>query len=986
MRAIVRDALEAHQSTVASANAPTTSPMDPETIREIIADVLAAHQPTAAAAQNVPTEQVRAIIEEVVASHKPEPVVQPVNSDDIRAIVMDAFATHAPQPMPAPAPEQIWPDDLKAIVAEALAAQQQTPASELLQPDAIRSIIADALSSHQPPAPPAIMEPVQPDMIRSIVAEALATNKPATLEAPVDIPQPQVDMSEIYQVVGSLKASIAQTTNHQLKVEDIRELVDDALTRQSLEAATREEAQAIQEKDARIAELEAMLKESALRSSEEAEVRAALEAREADAARLLKVTEEELALLQQAASQDETKIQVLTEDRDVARRNLDAFQSGDDNSRQKLSVLDAENEELRLKNVALESSEEDLQQKLKLANAENEALSSTLEEHRLSASKWRADVQQAHEESEQLRKAMDQARYQAQEAARVRETMRTKFEKLQHDMVVAAQQIASERAQWQKNEESSATKYEILSARIEAEGRTRERLERELERLEMGEREGMKLRIHLEQTQKHNARLEETIEQLKSESMEHQKNAERYERDMREARDAAHVEIRRTRVLMEADIDAANNQVNIVRHDLESQNARVRAELDQVRLDADTAQEKHELDLEAASDAKKQAVHEALESKRHSLQEQQRAFERQLEHIKHEHARALGFAREDRERTEAFHNDKLALADSKLDHLKDKIALLEEKLEVAKEAAHAAAAAAGRSPTFASSSAPTGHEKISPQALRESIAVLQDQLQEREQRIEALEHQMEDLDTEAPAKLKERDTEINWLRELLGVRIDDLNDLINSLAQPTFDRETVRDAAIRIRTNLQMEQSEKERLISGGQQSFPTLSSLSNFASPKAVQLAAAFGNWRSKGRGEAASALSGNSNTTSRNQTPSRAAPAQSFLSGLMTPPTSNLRRTPELPSSSSRPQNQRSSSISSKASTEMGFPGLGSKMNAVPQTPPLMRKANYDRDAEVEQFSESGFYDDDSVMEGEMTPIALNFGRELQHDNSRH
>jgi chromosome segregation ATPase len=727
-----------------------------------------------------------------------------------------------------------------------------------------------------------------------------------------------------------------------------------------------------------------MLKESALRSNEEAEIRAALEAREADAARLLKVTEEELALLQQAASQDETKIQVLTEDRDVARRNLDAFQSGDDDRRQKLAALDAENEELRLKNVALESSEEDLQQKLKLADAENDALSSTLEEHRLSASKWRADVQQAHEENEQLRKAMDQTHYQAQEAARVRESMRTKFEKLQQDMVIAAQQVAAERATWHKNEESAAMKYEILSARIEAEGRTRERLERELERLETQEREGMKLRIHLEQIQKHNAMLEGTIEQLKTESMEHQKNAERYERDMREARDAAHVEIRRTRVLMEADIDAANNQVNIVRHDLESQNARVRAELDQVRLDADTAQEKHELDLEAASDAKKQAVHEALESKRHSLQEQQRAFERQLEHIKQEHSRALGFAREDRERTEAFHNDKLALADSKVDHLKDKIALLEEKLEVAKEAAHAAAAAAGRSPN-STSSAPSGQEKISPQALRESIAVLQDQLQEREQRIEALQHEMEDLDTEAPAKLKERDTEINWLRELLGVRIDDLNDLINSLAQPTFDRETVRDAAIRIRTNLQMEQSEKERLISGGQQSFPTLSSLSNFASPKAVQLAAAFGNWR-KGRGEAASALAGNSNTTSRNQTPSRAVPAQSFLSGLMTPPTSNLRRTPELPSSSSRPQNQRSSSISSKASTEMGFPGLGSKMNAVPQTPPLMRKANYDRDAEVEQFSESGFYDDESIMEGEMTPIALNFGRELQRENSRH
>ncbi|KAH7385764.1 hypothetical protein BKA66DRAFT_461958 [Pyrenochaeta sp. MPI-SDFR-AT-0127] len=980
IRSIVRDALESHQSSITSMPVPVPEPVLPEKIREIVADVFASHQPKTATIEHVPADQIRTIVEEAIAATKstvPEPIAEaikpedirsilvetlashaplpaePVKTDDIRSIVMEAFATHAPQPAPPPVPEQIWPDDIKAIVAEALA-------------------------SHQEQAP---VEPVQPDMIRSIVAEALASHKPAVLETPVDIPQPQVDMAELYQVIGSLKASIAQTTNHHLRADDIREVVDDALKRQATEVATREDAQALQEKDARIADLEAMLKESALRFDAEAESRKALEAREADTARLLKVTEEELSLLQQAASEDEDKIRALSEDRDIARRSLDAYQANGDEVRDRLASLDAENEDLKLKNIALESSEEDLKQKLESVSIENQALSSTLEEHRLSANKWRSDIQEAHEQSERLTKAIDQARYQAEEATRVRESMRAKFEKLQQDMIVASQQVAAERAQWQKNEEASLTKYEILSARIEAEGRTRERLERELERLETQEREGMKLRIHFEQSQKHNARLEETINQLRQESSEHQKNAERYERDMREARDAAHVEIRRTRVLMEADIDAANNQVNIVRHELESEIARVRAELDQVRLDADTVKEKHELDLEAASDVKKQAVEEALESKKHSLQEQQRTFERQLEHIRHEHTRALDFAREDKERAEAFHNDKLDLAASKMDHFKDRIALLEEKLQVAKEAANAAAAAASKSPTTLTVSAPGGPEKISPQALRESIAVLQEQLQEREGRIESLEQDLAGLDTEAPAKLKERDTEINWLRELLGVRIDDLNDLINSLAQPTFDRENVRDAAIRIRTNLQMEQSEKERLISGGQQSFPTLSTLSNFASPKAVQLAAAFGNWR-KGRGEAASALAGGSANTSRNQTPSRAAPpsAQSFLSGLMTPPTSSLRRTPDLPSSTSakRPQNLRSNSTSSRSSTEAGFPALG-KQAVAPRTPPLMRKASYDQDAEVEQFSESGFYDDESTIDGEMTPLALNFGREL-------
>jgi hypothetical protein len=48
-------------------------------------------------------------------------------------------------------------------------------------------------------------------------------------------------------------------------------------------------------------------------------------------------------------------------------------------------------------------------------------------------------------------------------------------------------------------------------------------------------------------------------------------------------------------------------------------------------------------------------------------------------------------------------------------------------------------------------------------------------------------------------------------------------------------------------------------------------------------------------------------------------------------------------------------------------------------------MRKASYDQDAEVEPFSESGFYDDESTVDGELTPLALNFGRELDRDDSR-
>ncbi|PSN73198.1 hypothetical protein BS50DRAFT_672143 [Corynespora cassiicola Philippines] len=1004
IRSIMREVLETNQPQVTSLPVPVPEPILPERIRDIVVEALATHQPQAPA---VEPEQIRAIVEEAIVSHQhpaPEPVaepikpediraivtdalashvpqpttpaVEPVKPDDIRSIVMEAFATHAPQPAPAPAPEQIWPEDLRAIVTEAIAAQQQqAPAAETLKPETIRSIVSEAIVASRPPAiniePPT--DPVQPDMIRSIVAEALASHKPTpTLGAPVDIPQPQIDFSEIYQIVGSLKASIAQTTSHHLQAEDVRELIDDAFKRQNMEISKREESKAIQEREDRIADLEAMLKEATLRFDAESESRRAVEAREVDTARLLKVTEEELTLLREAASDDENKIRALKDECESTHRSLEAFQADDTEVRSKLAKLQAENEELKLKNVALETSEQDFKKKYDGVVAENEALQYTLEEHRHSANKWRNDIQQAHEETDRMRKAIEQSRLQAEEATRVREAMRAKFDKLQQDMIVASGQAAAERAQWQKSDEVHMKKYEVLSARIEAEGRTRERLERELERLEHQEREGMKLRVTLEQTQKHNARLEETIDRIKKEAHDHQRAAERYEREFREAREAAHVEIRRTRVLMEADIDAANNQVNIVRADLESEIARVRAELDNVRLDSDTLKEKHELDLEAAADAKKQAVEEALESKNAAVLEAQQGFERRLEQVSKEHARQLEIAREDKERAEAFHKDQLSLGDSKLEHLHDRVALLEEKLMVAKEAASAAAAAAQNVKT----SAPAAHgspEKISPQALRESIAVLQDQLQARESRIETLEQELAEVDTDAPNKLKERDTEIGWLRELLGVRIDDLNDLINALAQPQFDRDNVRDAAIRIRTNLQMEQSEKERLMTGGQ-SFPTLATLSNFASPKAVQLAAAFGNWR-KGRGEAAQSLSGG---PSRNQTPSRAAPAssQSFLSGLMTPPTSNLRRTPDL-SSATRPHNLRSNSTSSRGSA--GFPSLGKQ--PVPSTPPLLRKASYDNDAEVERFSESGFYDDESTVDGDVTPIGINFGRQL-HD----
>lgn len=819
----------------------------------------------------------------------------------------------------------------------------------------IRAIVMDALAAHQP---------------KDISASALA-------QAPAPPPvQPHVDMCEFYQALGDLKASIARTASSSVQPEDFREMIEEALNRQNTAIVQRRESQVAEERELRIADLELMFKEATLRIDAEVEARKVVEAREADTQRLLKVTEEELSLLREAARDDAHKIRALDEACKDARSKVASCGGAEKDLRAKLAASKAETEELKAQAVAYENAQEDLKKKLSAVTAENEALQFTLEEYRLSSAKWRDEIQQANGEKESLKKAIDTAKFQTEEATRIREAMRGKLEKLQQDMVVVSEQVAAERAQWQKSDEEHMKKYEVLSARIEAEGRTRERLERELERLESQEIEGMRLKVTLEQTQKANSRLEETINNLKRECADHQKAAEKYQREFQEAREAGRVEVQRTRALMEADVELANDHVNIVRAELESEIARIRAEVDNVRMDADTAKARHELLLDEAADARRQALEDALQSRKAALQEQRDTYERRIEMLQKEHSRALEIALEDKQRSESHLNERLGLADAKLDHLQDKVEHLEEKLSVAKSAAHAAAQAAQ------SAKAPTSHhsnpsripEKVSPQALRESIVVLQEQLQERESRIESLEHSLSEVDTDAPAKLRERDTEIGWLRELLGVRIDDLNDLINALSQPSFNRETVRDAAIRIRTNLQMEQQEKERLMTGGQ-TFPTLASLSNFASPKAAQLAAAFGSWR-KGRDTATSSLSGASTSTSRTQTPSRSVPApasQGFLSGLMTPPTSNLRRTP-LASSAIRPHNSRSTSSSSAftQNSVVGFPSLGKQALAgaeqrEPSTPPLLRKASYDQDAEDGRYSENGFYDDEeSTVDG--------------------
>jgi hypothetical protein len=904
--------------------------------------------------------------------------------EKIRAIVMEAVASQQSQHPAEPAAAAVQPPLDLSELHQALGDIKSSIASVPSQPPVDLSAFHEALGEIRTSI---AAVPTHPQVDMSEFTRVLDEIKSSVTSAPS---QSAVDLSEFYQALGDMKASIARSAAVTIQPDDIKEMVEDALKRQSTELVLQRDNQAAEESEGRIVELQSMIKEATSRMDAEIEARKALEAREVDTQRLLKVTEEELSLLRQSASEDDYKLRARDEECHDARAKIAALRDTEEDLRARIHFLANENEESKLKAVAFESSEEDLRKKLTGVTAENEALQFTLEEYRMSSDKWRAEIQQANVEKEEMKKAVDASRFQAEEATRIRESMRSKLEKLQKDMSIASGQVSAERTQWQKSDEEHMKRYEVLSSRIEAEGRTREKLERELERLEGQEREGMRLKVTLDQTEKANARLEDAINALKHQSDQHQRAAEKYEREFQEAREAGRVEVQRTRRLMEADVDVANNQVNMVRAEMEHEISRLRAEMDNIRMDADTAKARNELLLEEAADSKQQALDEASEARITALQEQNVAFERRVELLQKEHSRALEMAVEDKDRSESYLKERLSLSDSKLEHLHDKITHLEERVSVAQSAAQAAAQAAqsAKAPSQMAShyvNASGAPERISPQALRESIAVLQEQLQERESRIESLEQKLSEVDTEAPAKLNQRDTEIGWLRELLGVRIDDLSDLINALAQPAFNREAVRDAAIRIRTNLQMEQSEKERLMAGGQ-TFPSatiVNSLSNFASPKAVQIAAAFGNWRNKSKDASSASLSSASAlaSTSRTQTPTRNAPSrappapttQSFLSGLMTPPTSNLRRTPQaLSAVHPQPYSRSNSSSSTFRGSDAGFPALGKQAVAgaeqrVPSTPPLLRKASYDQDAEDGRYSENGFYDDeDSTVDG--------------------
>jgi len=821
------------------------------------------------------------------------------------------------------------------------------------------------------------------EIVKTAVMEALAAYKQETSSAR------EMNQSAFEELLIEVRALKDSSTSKQ-GPDEIKAVVEEVISTHPRLRGKRvqedHQAGASQKFGLQIDGLESLLKIANERTEEEYRARRKIEDDLAETQRRLGLVAEEAAQYREASEEAESSLRTYFEERES------------------IQELEQSYAEILLKNAALET---------------------TLEEYRLSHDQWHIDIDDERKRNQDLKTVLHSLRREIEENSQTKQGLRAKLERLQDDMADVMERVVQDQASWvRKDHEQSAQKKE-LEAELYRETRVRQKMELELDEVQKDHKELLKFKDAHDLMQKENTRLEALLTQTRQESRMHEDAAYRLKREADQLREVAEAEASRARSTNDHEIRLMQSQHQSVTADLEGQVSRLHAELRRARDDVDEMRSNHQSHLDDQSDRHARALHEVEQTKEAALTDQRRSHENAINDLRERHARALHNASDDKHRLDVHFKEQSALSSDKIQHLEEKVTDLQDRLEItssaakaaaesAKAVAEAAAAAAGKgTPKSDNRSIPQSGaasmslvggmpEKISPQALRESIMVLQDQLQHREQSIETLEAELAKVDKDAPTKIKDRDTEITWLRELLGVRIDDLEEIIKALSEAKYDREAVKDAVIRLKANLEMEQQEKERAAQSMPGVFPSMASLSSLTqTPRALPMAAAaaWGNWR-KAREISSGTLSNLANT--HNQTPSRSsANAQSFLSGLLTPPRTNQRQSTPPPGSAPPPalktMNARTSS--SEARPLRAYSSQARSMSSarqaektplrrqqsaehaysieqqqqqqkapvqplVPSTPPLMRDSSYDRDADARRSIMSDLDDDASQV----------------------
>ena len=854
----------------------------------------------------------------------------------------------------------------------------------------LRSILLDAVVQHNAPSEELskILESVadlrtelskrqeQPVSNENGDKQAISKLSESVAEIKAALSSQQVDMkshgdtpvlleqiSTLTRTVTELQTSLAE--HHKLNTATTDSIIETTVNKhlrgQSNVIKSSQESATVEKLKLQLSGLESLLKNAEERAADEYRLRRGVEDQLVESAHQLKSAIAETANQRDAAEETEQSLQSILHEHRQNKEHIARLEEA---------------------NIELENNNSDLQ-------AKNTALEDTIAEYRISHHEWRKDLDNANTEKQELVHSIKKLRKELEEGIASRQALKDKFERIENEMLAARHSIARDQATWRHKEEEHKAKHESHRARLEAEARTRERLELEIERLEKQEQEALKARSLVENTQSQNNNLAKTVDDLRAKENSSQERAMVLARELHDLKERSQLETQRLMSITQSNIESSSQQIQTLRADLEGVIHHLEDQLQHSQTDAKSVKERYQALLEEASVSRDTALREAAEARDAALQEHYRfhertiheaqvSHERALKELKADHARAAANAHEDHERAvsnliedhnrsiattvqekrikEQDLNGRLALSNDKISHLQDKLNHLEDKFAIATSAAQAAAEAA-RSARNNSSSSPVGNvtapslRGFDPQALRQTVETLQDQLGERERQIEKLEQQLEEVDMEAPAKIRDRDAEITWLRELLGVRMDDMQELVIQLSTPHFDRAAVRDAVIRLRASLQMEQQERERQMSSVK--FPSLSDIR--ASPKALPLAAAaaWGSWR-KGQSSLSSLaeMAVPSGSSSADQTPSKSSP-QSFLSGLLTPPNTNLRQTPprgsgSLSRSARTTQRPLAGYLTPKRQISANYDEQQQEIRQdVPETPALLTQGSYDADA---------------------------------------
>jgi len=542
----------------------------------------------------------------------------------------------------------------------------------------------------------------------------------------------------------------------------------------------------------------------------------------------------------------------------------------------------------QMRSALLEGAHSSLQQSNGELSAKNAELEGAMREAQASEEKHRGWNLQLENENKELRKAIQTLKSETEESIKVRESFRSKFDRVQEDMRRLSLEIGQEQGKWRKTQEEQKARIEVLEAKLAAEVGKSQGLEGEVRRLEIEEKESIRLRIETEQLNRANIKAEELITELRHESIENQSRIAQLTHELDQARESAGDEVSKVRSTLYQEMDVINAELSSVQKALEKEVEKGRAEKERMENLLEEAQASNAAALRQAEQKRNKALDEAAESKAAALEDQHRTNERQLEDERAQHERAYRIVVEDAERDQYFLQERLSIAQSETKNLRDhinslqmQVKTLNENFKIANVAAQAAAQAATTVREMTTPSVSDGR------ALRESVHVLQNQLQEREIRIDQLESELADVDTNN-SKLKEIEGQLNMYRELLNLRIDDLGEIIHTCNLPHLDRGSLRDAATRLKASLEMHLHEKERAIGITKpEEEKKLASVSLAAAKLPGVASAAWQTWKNRGK------TSGD--VTPRNtppsSTPSRPTSAASgFLNGILTPPSNSV------------------------------------------------------------------------------------------------